>query len=164
MLCREWGKVHMRRRGLEQDMGCAGRQISSCWQQLLHLPPPLPSLCARVSWQVHSPLSHHRLCFTSAIFLWSSRTDHRVSLLRDISYAVFFARYADSSRILPTASDKKKSNSMQFKQTVAMKLIGTFTWKSQGLIDGFRHGRIHKLCIAMSFVLATRIVMQGQGW
>lgn len=53
---------------------------------------------------------------------------------------------------------------MQFKQTVAMKLIGTFTWKSQGLIDGFRHGRIHKLSIAMSFVLATHIVMQGQGW
>lgn len=162
MLCREWGKVHMRRRGLEQVMGCAGRQISSCWQQLLHLPLPLPSLCARVSWQVHSPLSHYRLYFTPAIFLWSSRTDHRLSLLRDISYAVFFARYADSSRILPTASDKKKkSNSMQFKQTVAMKLIGTFTWKSQGLIDGFR---IHKLSIAMSFVLATHTVIEGQGW
>lgn len=62
---------------------------------------------------------------------------------------------------LQVTKKKKKSNSMQFKQTVAMKLIGTFTWKSQGLIDGFR---IHKLSIAMSFVLATHTVIEGQGW
>lgn len=135
MLCREWGKSPYEEEGSWTRHGMC-RPSKQLLLTAASAPPSFPSLCApgflagaltTVPSQGHTSLlpSFCDLLEQTTDFL-SSGTFPMLCSLPDMQIRLEY---------FPLQVTKKKSNSMQFKQTVAMKLIGTFTRKSQGLID-----------------------------